>query len=82
MCENLYALKSVCVCVNRDCSDYAISFHDIQPERMYELEYYAHHLRPFGYRYGFEPAVSGVLMCLKGFNVIPCVRICDNSHVV
>ncbi|KAI4883113.1 hypothetical protein NFI96_020364 [Prochilodus magdalenae] len=40
------------------CSDYAISFHYIRPAQMYELEYYTHHLRPFGYKYRFDPDVT------------------------
>uniref|UniRef100_A0AAF5DQ56 Glycoprotein-N-acetylgalactosamine 3-beta-galactosyltransferase 1 n=2 Tax=Strongyloides stercoralis TaxID=6248 RepID=A0AAF5DQ56_STRER len=31
------------------CSDYAISFHYISPQKMHEYEYLIYHLKPFGY---------------------------------
>lgn len=37
------------------CSDYAVSFHYIHGVQLYSLQYFTYHLRPYGYKYRFNP---------------------------
>lgn len=50
------------------CSDTAISFHYVDPDNMYVLEYLIYHLRPYGVSQNVDPSIINKLDLKKENN--------------
>lgn len=64
------------------CSDTAISFHYVEPNNMYVLEYLIYHLRPYGVTHKVDPAISKLIDQNKETNVTKTDQLNNKTHNV
>ncbi|VVC39782.1 Fringe-like [Cinara cedri] len=62
------------------CSDTAISFHYVDPDNMYVLEYLIYHLRPYGVSQNVDPSIINKLDLKKESNITKTDQLTNKTH--
>lgn len=64
------------------CSDTAISFHYVDPDNMYVLEYLIYHLRPYGVSQNIDPTIINKLNMKMESNVTKTDQLTNKTRHV